>query len=59
MNLWTFFDILIGPRPWRKERRRLWPRVLGWLVALLPFAALVALWYLCSASGAMDLLPKE
>lgn len=30
-------------RPYRTERRRALPRILGWIVALLPFCALMLL----------------
>lgn len=29
-------------RTWRTERRRAWPRVLGWIVAVTPFCLLMA-----------------
>lgn len=34
-------------RTYRTERRRLWPRVLGWLLALVPWAILIGLWLGC------------
>src|SRR6185369_9479461 len=30
-------------RTWRTERRKAWPRILGWIVMLLPFALLMLL----------------
>lgn len=34
-------------RSYRTERRRAWPRVLGWIVAVTPFILLVLLWLGC------------
>lgn len=35
-------------RPYRKERRRAWPRILGFLASVIPFCILVGLWLVAS-----------
>lgn len=34
-------------RPFAHNRRRSWPRILGWIVAVTPFILLVLLWLGC------------
>ena len=53
MKLLEFCNALLAQREWRKERRDWRPRVLGWLLAAVAWAALIAVWHVAQASGAI------
>jgi hypothetical protein len=41
--LTLIYNTMLSRLPYRKERRRAWPRVLGWVVAVAPFGLLMLL----------------
>lgn len=40
---------LLGDLPYAKDRRSLWPRILGWVAAWACWIPLVALWLVCNS----------
>ncbi len=45
--------VVFRHREFRKERRRLWPRALGWLASVATWGLLVFIWYVAADGGVL------